>query len=211
MSEKLSFWKKVKLFVRRNSYALLVSGCALVLVVALVITAVVKNNHLQANKDIDTSMNETIVDNGGQVQASSDDVFSIIVPVKNYTSIVDFTNNTAVYYEAVKHWTTHEAIDYITVGNEEVMAVANGVVETVGYSSLEGNYVVIKHNEKYKSVYKSLSSDVVVKEGDAVTSGQVIGVTSDSAGTESKLGNHLHFELLDNEEPINPMDLLQDK
>lgn len=208
MSEKMSFWKKLKLFVRKNSYALLVSGCALVLVTALVVTAVVKNNHIRGNIDIDTSLEEQ---NGGQAQASSDDVFSIIMPVKNYTSMVEFTNNTAVYYEAVKHWTTHEGVDYITTGNEDVMAASGGVVETVGYSSLEGNYVIIKHNDKFTTVYKSLSSDILVKEGDTVQAGQVIGATSDSAGTECKLGNHLHFELHENGESINPMDLLQDK
>ena len=58
MGEKMSFWKKLKLFVRKNSYALLVSGCALVLVTALVVTAVVKNNHIRGNIDIDTSLEE---------------------------------------------------------------------------------------------------------------------------------------------------------
>ena len=44
-----------------------------------------------------------------------------------------------------------------------------------------------------------------------VKAGDKIGTTSTTAQNESKLGSHLHLELLENGKNINPFDYLSDK
>lgn len=54
------------------------------------------------------------------------------------------------------------------------------------------------------SVYQSVN-DVKVKENDEVTKGQVIA-TSGTNNINSELGNHLHFELYNQNILVNPED-----
>ena len=65
-----------------------------------------------------------------------------------------------------------------------------------------GTTVKIEHSNNMISVYQSMK-DVQVKENDQVTIGQVIGKSgTNSIGSE--LGNHLHFELYQDDVLVNP-------
>ena len=55
------------------------------------------------------------------------------------------------------------------------------------------------------SIYQSVNN-VSVKEKDVVTKGQVIA-TSGTNNIGSDLGNHLHFELYNNNILVNPEDI----
>ena len=101
--------------------------------------------------------------------------------------------------------TNHKGVDIGGVGTTtSVLATKAGVVQTSAYSSSYGNYVVIYHGPGNTTLYAHMSSRSV-KEGDAVTQGQVIGITG-STGVSS--GPHLHYEITENGARVNPLDYL---
>lgn len=101
--------------------------------------------------------------------------------------------------------TNHKGVDIGGVGTStSVLATKAGVVITSAYSRSYGNYVVISHGPGNTTLYAHMSSRSV-KEGDAVTQGQVIGITG-STGISS--GPHLHYEITEGGSRVNPLDYL---
>ena len=72
-----------------------------------------------------------------------------------------------------------------------------------------GHTVVIRHQDGYVTCYASLSEDVAVAPGDKVTLGQKIGTVGSSALLESALGDHIHFSVTHNDEPMDPQKFLE--
>lgn len=69
--------------------------------------------------------------------------------------------------------------------------------------------VEITHGDNLKTVYQSLA-DVKVKQDDEVKQGDAIA----SAGVSElgkNLGNHLHFEVYEDGQPVNPQGYLPEK
>ena len=64
-----------------------------------------------------------------------------------------------------------------------------------------GNTVYIQHQKNVVSVYKHLSISLV-KTGDLVNTGQVIGIIGNSG--EMTTGPHLHFEFWYDGKSVNP-------
>ena len=100
------------------------------------------------------------------------------------------------FHPTTGKWSGHTGIDLTppkgTAWNEQVpiYATRSGVVVYAGWDSGGGgNYVSIDHLDNYKSQYMHLDS-MVVKTGDAVTIGQIIGYMGD---TGTSTGRHLHF------------------
>ena len=96
----------------------------------------------------------------------------------------------------------NSGIDYINDNVFEVVSVLEGTVITVKDDEIMGKIVEIKHNDEYISSYQSLS-EISVKKGDLVTQGQVIG-KSGTNELDKEMGNHLHFEVYNKGQTINP-------
>jgi len=86
-----------------------------------------------------------------------------------------------------------------------ILCVANGTVSFSGWKSGFGNCVEVNHgsyNGKTVTSFYAHFQDgkpIVVKAGEAVVKGQVLGFCGKSGGTSSGgTGNHLHFELREN-------------
>lgn len=100
-------------------------------------------------------------------------------------------------------WQYHPGIDIANdVGTPEV-ATAAGQVIFAGWGSY-GIYVEIDHGDGFHSIYGHMSA-VLVKTGDTVTQGQLIGLMG---ATGRASGPHLHFEIRYQGVPQNPIDLL---
>lgn len=94
----------------------------------------------------------------------------------------------------------HTGIDFEIAKGSDVFATADGVVEFARYGENYGNHVRIKHSDVYSSQYAHLS-DAMVKKGDKITKGQVIGVVGNSGLSTSP---HLHYEILENGAMVDP-------
>ncbi len=85
----------------------------------------------------------------------------------------------------------HPGIDYAVREGTPVYATADGVVKEVGYDSVFGKYIKLKHGEYYETFYGHLSK-IIKKEGDSVKVHDIIGF---SGSTGKSTAPHLHFEI----------------
>ena len=101
-------------------------------------------------------------------------------------------------YGAYPHF--HTGIDLVEPFGSPIYAADDGIVALVGSSSSGyGNYVVIAHSGGLATLYGHLST-ALVKVGQPVTQGQVVGL---EGATGNTTGLHLHFELRINQRPID--------
>lgn len=84
----------------------------------------------------------------------------------------------------------HDGIDIAGTGyGSPVYAANNGVVVTVSYNYVNGNYVVIDHNNGYSTYYGHMSK-ALVQVGQTVARGETIGLVG---ATGWATGPHIHF------------------
>ncbi|MDL0108434.1 M23 family metallopeptidase [Campylobacter felis] len=87
----------------------------------------------------------------------------------------------------------HPGIDLAASIGTPIYAPASGVVEFSGYSNNGYGYnVILLHNFGFKSVYAHMMRKDVVKAGDFVNKGDLIGYTGN---TGLSTGPHLHYEV----------------
>lgn len=98
----------------------------------------------------------------------------------------------------------HTGIDIVSTDKKsfDVAAALGGKVKKVESDPLVGNLVEIEHSGKMVTVYQSLDK-VLVKPGDEVKQGQVIGVAGRNT-YEKEAGIHLHFEVRVDGKSVNP-------
>ena len=101
--------------------------------------------------------------------------------------------------------TNHMGIDIGRVYySTQVVASKAGTVIIAGYNKYRGNYVVVSHGSGNTTTYQHLSK-ISVKVNQKLSQGQVLGVTG-STGVSS--GPHLHFEITENGQIVNPLNYL---
>ncbi|MCX7836191.1 MAG: M23 family metallopeptidase [bacterium] len=100
----------------------------------------------------------------------------------------------------------HEGIDINVPVGTPVYATAPGVVKIAKYLSNYGQVVVIDHYYGYQTVYAHLSS-YRVRVGEKVKRGDIIAFSGNSGRST---GPHLHYEVRQNNRPVDPMDFLFD-
>jgi murein DD-endopeptidase MepM/ murein hydrolase activator NlpD len=81
-----------------------------------------------------------------------------------------------------------------------VFATADGVVESIQVHPERGNFIVIRHGMVYQTQYSHLK-DIVVKKGDNITAGQVIGHVGNTGIAQAP---HLHYEVVENGKLVDP-------
>ncbi len=97
--------------------------------------------------------------------------------------------------------TFHRGIDIAAPAGTPIYAAASGTVTYSGYNSGGfGNLVMIDHGNGYQTYYAHNSKNFV-KVGQKVTKGQNIASVG---STGNSTGNHIHFEIRKNGNPINP-------
>lgn len=87
----------------------------------------------------------------------------------------------------------HTGIDLMATLNTPIYATANAVVEFAGYNNHGYGYsIILVHNFGFKTVFAHLSNKSVVKVGQFVKKGDLIGY---SGNTGLSTGPHLHYEV----------------
>ncbi len=100
----------------------------------------------------------------------------------------------------------HYGIDIAVSGDEAVFSVLQGIVIESNFTIENGYSIVVQHAKGLLSVYKHCESSSVVV-GQKVRQGEQIAVYGNSG--ENSTGVHLHFELWQNGEPLNPTDYIE--
>ena len=94
----------------------------------------------------------------------------------------------------------HSGIDIGADYGEPIVAAQSGVVIHAGWIDGYGNTVIIDHGNGIESLYGHNQS-LAVSEGQSVSQGQVI---SYCGSTGNSTGPHCHFEVLENDSPVDP-------
>ena len=96
----------------------------------------------------------------------------------------------------------HYAVDIVVPKNTPIKAAADGRVILASWTSDSGYVIILDHGNQLLSVYKHNSS-LTKLQGDLVKAREVIAI-SGSTG-EFSTGPHLHFELWNDGNPIDPV------
>ena len=96
----------------------------------------------------------------------------------------------------------HDGLDLASIAQGPVKSANSGVVLFVGDLGIYGNAIIIDHGFGITSLYGHLSA-TAVDEGQVLAKGDTIGRTGETglAG-----GDHLHFEIRLNDQPITPIE-----
>lgn len=94
----------------------------------------------------------------------------------------------------------HYGVDYSAQYGEDILAFAAGQVISSSYCEGYGYYIIIEHDETYKTLYAHCS-ELLVEAGESVVLGQCIAKVG---ATGLATGPHLHFEVHENDICIDP-------
>ncbi len=202
-------------FCKRNAVYFLIVLC--IASVATVIALAVTRNSAPHNPDssITDNPNDTPVVKPDNPIDKPDPVkpeptvekIKFYAPANDAKVSRNFTDTTLVWSPTLKQYSTHLALDF-TSDDKNVYASCDGTVKEVGYNALDGNYVVLAHKDGYITKYLSLDKASTLKQGATIKQGQLLGKMSTSQGSESLDGDHLHFEILKDNVPVNPLEVL---
>lgn len=216
MNKLKTAFTKVGKFLKKNVYYVLIFCC--LAAIGTMVAVTVAENDKQANvnnpgtvtpqPDNPTPDKPSTPDNPTPDKPTPDkpaepEKIVFVCPTSNYTLGEGYSMDMLVWNATLRQYQTHSGIDFLTEKAEDVRCAYDGTVESVATDSLNGTTVTIKHKDGLVTIYGSLDG-VTVKKGQAVKSGDVIGKTSASKMSESLSGNHLHFEVKQNGEYIDP-------
>jgi murein DD-endopeptidase MepM/ murein hydrolase activator NlpD len=91
-------------------------------------------------------------------------------------------------------WKTHKGTDYAARTGTPIMTTASGTVTHASRKGGYGNCVIVKHNDKYSTLYAHLSKfKSGARKGSYVKQGDIIGYVG---STGYATGPHLHYEFM---------------
>lgn len=200
---------------RKNLYYILLSACALVLAAAIVLIVVFATRGSEPSledpgtvEEPDDPGNEEPEDpdDGPDEPGSTEVIFSM--PVSGATLGTAYT---FWYNSTLNRYNLHTGVDFKADAGTQVTAAYAGTVESITDTLLEGGKVVIDHGNGLKTEYASIDVSASLREGDTVERGDAIGTVSaaaDAMGNEYNEGAHLHFEVTQDGESIDPVTYL---
>ena len=194
--------RKVKKQVIYTGYAL-----GLLLLVSVFAVAEVSFNK-PTQKEENDYVNKTIFENDipvvGPVEVITrpytDSSIKISTNYYNSKDDEETQKNSLILYENT--YLPSTGIDYQSDYDFDIVSILDGVVITVKEDQTLGKIIEIKHKNNIISTYQSLS-EVMVKEGDEVKQGDIIG-KSGTSNIQKNMGSHLHFELTIDSRTVDP-------
>lgn len=128
-----------------------------------------------------------------------------------YTQISSYYGNRILY----GNYNFHNGIDFLAPEGSEILATNSGYVEYASFlESGYGNTIIISHNFNLKSLYCHTSENYIVKVGDFVNKGDIIGFVGPKYLSNGNLngnttGPHLHFSIFKDNTTIDPFSILK--
>lgn len=114
----------------------------------------------------------------------------------------------------------HQGIDIPAPAGTNLVAVSNGIVTYIGFNG-SGGYAIHIQSDNLQFIYHHVSPNYIIKTGDSLYSGQVIGHVGpkniygvpnnpykDSSGKPTNgatTGPHLHFTIKKDGRAVNPL------
>jgi murein DD-endopeptidase MepM/ murein hydrolase activator NlpD len=97
----------------------------------------------------------------------------------------------------------HKGVDYAAATGTPILAAGDGTVEFIGTKGGYGKTIVLKHDERYTTLYGHMSKfQKNLSQGSQVSQGDVIGYVG---MTGMSTGPHLHYEFRIDGEHVDPV------
>lgn len=123
--------------------------------------------------------------------------------------IREYAKDKLVYSDTLKEWITHLGIDIKAEKTSVVKCAADGRVSAIKNDPRYGLTVIVEHSAGYKTVYSNLLTAEFVTEGEEIKSEQTIGTIGNTGTFEVLDDAHLHFEILKDNENVDPSIYMQ--
>lgn len=149
------------------------------------------------------SISENSNSTENEVEKTTTKEVKFIAPIKGEI-LRDFAPDSLVYSETLEEWITHNGVDIKADKTSVVVAAAAGKVSAIKNDPRYGLTVIVDHENGYQTIYANLLTAEFVVEGEDLDEGQTIGTIGNSATFEISDEYHLHFELKQNGEYLNP-------
>ena len=157
----------------------------------------------KANKSSNTVETNAKTEKKEQSSKEKDEKIELEAPVKGQV-IREFAKESLVFSNTLQEWITHNGVDIKADKTTVVKSAASGTVTAIKNDPRYGLTVIINHDNGYQTIYSNLLTAEFVVKGEKVEKGQSIGTVGNSASFEVADDYHLHFELLKNNEYLDP-------
>ena len=151
------------------------------------------------------SAQEDLMEDAYEATAAADD--TVIWPLEGDV-LSSFSQEKLTYSQTMGDWRTHEGLDIAAEAGAPVSATQAGSVTAVYEDDFLGTVVVVSHSGDLATRYANLAEEPTVAVGDTVDAGQTIGYVGDTALLETAEPTHLHFEVYENGNAVDPLDYL---
>lgn len=109
------------------------------------------------------------------------------------------------YHPLLNARKAHTGVDWAAPIGTPILAAGNGVIEESAFKGQYGNYIRIRHPNGYQTAYAHMSRFAAgVAPGVRVRQSQIIGY---SGNTGFSTGPHLHYEVLVNNQFVDPLSI----
>ncbi len=159
-----------------------------------------------ADKTENKTEKSTTTSTGSALSFSAGD--SMIWPLEGSIAM-DYSMDRTVYDKTLDQYRTNPAICINAAIGSQVKASAAGTVKSIKNEPRTGYTVVIDHGNGWTTTYGQLQETILVKEGQAVEAGTIIGGVATPTKYSILLGGHLSFEVDKDNVPQNPNLLLK--
>jgi len=106
---------------------------------------------------------------------------------------------------------SHPGVDITNDEGTPIVATADGVVETINFSSELGRFIVIDHQHGYKTRYAhmqtpaQMAQKIRIEKNDKVIRGQIIGTIGRTGNVIAAIPPHVMYSVYHNGIPVDPM------
>lgn len=126
-----------------------------------------------------------------------------VMILRNYydnNSEEELQQKSLILYEGT--YLQNSGVDYGKKDSFDVVSILDGTVANIIDDNILGKIVEIQHSNNLIASYQCLG-ELKVNKNDTLTQGQIIG-NSGTCNISKDIGNHLHLEITNNGEIINP-------
>lgn len=171
-------------------------------------------NDVAAQKTAVTAENQELA---SQIDAMNAEADKLIAEIRKLQSGGDYTGGVMTWpspgvtritsnfgyriHPILKVNKLHTGVDIACPSNTSIVAAGDGKVIKCGWNSGYGNMIMIDHGGGIVTLYAHLNT-ILVSTGSTVTKGAKIGL---SGSTGMSTGPHLHFEVRENGQYVNPL------
>lgn len=122
--------------------------------------------------------------------------------------IINYSMDSVTYFQTLDQYKCNPAIIISAEVGDEVLNSARGIVTDITYNEETGNTITVSVGNDYKVIYGQLDN-IAVKKDQTIEEGTRIGTIAEPTKYYVKEGPNLYYEVIQEEETVNPMLLLR--